>query len=88
MDQVTLKIDGMHCSMCESHVNEAIDKAMPGKAKKIRSSHRKGTTTFLVEAGEDISPALEALAREGYRVESVDRREEQKRPLFSFLQRR
>ena len=33
MKQITLKVDGMMCSMCESHVNEAVRKAFP-KAKK------------------------------------------------------
>lgn len=31
MYQTTLKIDGMACSMCESHVNDAVRKAFPVK---------------------------------------------------------
>ena len=41
MKQITLKVDGMMCGMCESHVNEAVRKAFP-KAKKVTSSHSKG----------------------------------------------
>ena len=29
MTKTTLKIDGMMCGMCESHVNDAIRKAFP-----------------------------------------------------------
>ena len=29
MKQITLKVDGMMCGMCESHVNEAVRKARP-----------------------------------------------------------
>ena len=28
MKQITLKVDGMMCGMCESHVNEAVRKAV------------------------------------------------------------
>ena len=51
MEQITLKVDGMMCGMCESHVNEAVRKAFP-KAKKVTSSHSKGQTVILTE--EDI----------------------------------
>ena len=38
MIKTTLKIDGMMCGMCESHVNDAIRKAFPA-VKKVTSSH-------------------------------------------------
>ena len=41
MIKTTLKIDGMMCGMCESHVNDAIRKAFPA-VKKVTSSHGKG----------------------------------------------
>ena len=47
MYQTTLKIDGMACSMCESHVNDAVRKAFP--VKKVTSSHSKGETVILSE---------------------------------------
>ena len=40
MIKTTLKIDGMACSMCESHVNDAVRNAVP--VKKVTSSHTKG----------------------------------------------
>ena len=40
MYQTTLKIDGMMCGMCESHINDTIRKA--AAVKKVSSSHTKG----------------------------------------------
>ena len=37
MIKTTVKVDGMMCGMCESHVNEAIRNAF--KVKKVNSSH-------------------------------------------------
>ena len=42
MTKTTLKIDGMMCGMCESHMNDAIRKAF--NVKKVTSSHSKGET--------------------------------------------
>ena len=43
MVQMTLKIDGMQCGMCESHVNDTLRAAFP--LKKVSSSHSKGEPT-------------------------------------------
>ena len=40
MTKTTLKIDGMMCGMCESHMNDAIRKAF--NVKKVTSSHSNG----------------------------------------------
>ena len=37
MLQYTIVVEGMACSMCEAHVNDAIRKAFP--VKKVTSSH-------------------------------------------------
>ena len=47
MYQITLKIDGMACGMCESHVNDAIRAKFP--VKKVTSSHSKGESVILTE---------------------------------------
>ena len=66
MVQITLKIDGMACGMCESHVNDAVRAKFP--VKKVTSSHTKGETVILSE--EDISEeALRAVIEPtGYKV--------------------
>ena len=40
MVQTTLKVDGMMCGMCESHVNEVVRKT--AQVEKVTSSHTKG----------------------------------------------
>ena len=43
MIETVVKVDGMMCGMCESHVNDAVRKAFP-EAKKVASSHTKAQT--------------------------------------------
>ena len=47
MTETKLKIDGMMCGMCESHINDAIRRAF--NVKKVTSSHSKGETVVLSE---------------------------------------
>ncbi len=66
MVQMTLKIDGMQCGMCESHVNDTLRAAFP--LKKVSSSHSKGETV-LVTAEEIPEDALHrALEPTGYKL--------------------
>ena len=46
--KVTLKVEGMSCSMCEAHICETIRKVVPD-AKKVKASKRKGTATFVTD---------------------------------------
>ena len=84
MKQVILSIEGMHCSMCESHVIDQVRKSLP-KAKKIKADHRKGEVTFLIEEGMDYTPAMNAISKEGYKILTHQITDYQKRGLFSFL---
>ncbi len=47
MLKIILKVDGMMCGMCESHVNDAVRRAFP--VKKVASSHGRGDTVTLTE---------------------------------------
>ena len=47
MIETILKVDGMMCGMCESHVNETVRKT--ADVKKVTSSHTKGETVILSE---------------------------------------
>ena len=49
MIKTTLKIDGMMCGMCESHVNDAIRKAFPAvkKVSRIRRSVSFSSDAFI-----------------------------------------
>ena len=65
MIKTTLEVEGMMCGMCESHVNEAIRKALD--VKKVSSSHSKGST----ENPLDEEKVKEAVNATGYQVLSV-----------------
>ena len=81
MFKTKLKIDGMMCGMCESHVNDIVRKAFPD-ASKVKSSHRKGECTFVTREkidGNEIRTALEEL---GYKLLDVKSEKYVKRGLF------
>lgn len=59
MFRTVLRIDGMVCSMCEAHINDAIRKTL--NVRKVKSSHSKGTVEIIsdeVLSEEVISNAI------------------------------
>ncbi len=70
MKKVTVKIDGMMCGMCESHINDAIRRDFP--VKKVTSSHTKGETVIVTETDIDEAALRSAIDATGYRVLSVE----------------
>lgn len=80
MIEITVKVDGMMCSMCESHINDEIRKAFP--VKKVTSSHSKGQTVILSE--EEISEAAirDTIGRTGYKVLGISKKPYEKKGLF------
>ncbi len=84
MIKTTVKTDGMMCTMCEAHINEAIRKALP-QAKKVTSSHTKNTTTFLTETEVDPEVVRRAIEETGYDFISVSSEPYQKRGLFGLF---
>lgn len=83
MQKTVLKIDGMMCGMCESHVNNVIRKTVPG-AQKVKSSHVKGETSFISEDAPDVKAISAAVAETGYEVQSVSSEPYEKRFLGLF----
>ena len=84
MTQITLKIDGMQCGMCESHMNDAVRAAFP--VKKVTSSHSKGETVIVTE--QDIPDELlkSTISKTGYELVSISRAPyEKKKGLFGKL---
>lgn len=69
MIKTTLKIEGMMCGMCESHVNDAIRSAFD--VKKVTSSHSSGETEVISETAVDESKLKEVIEKDGYKVLSV-----------------
>ena len=80
MVKTTLAIDGMMCSMCESHVNDAVRGAM--RVKKVTSSHKKGVTEILSDDTPDEEAIRGAVEATGYRVLSYESAPYEKRGLF------
>ena len=81
MYQITLKIDGMACSMCESHVCDTIRNHF--KVKKVSSSHSKGEMVIISE--EPIDEArLRAAMPDGYELLSMTSEPYTKKGLFHW----
>ena len=81
MLKITLEVEGMHCGMCETHVNDVV-RRVEG-VKKVASSHAKGRTEVLAEDAVNIELIKEAIAKQGYAVEKVTSEPYEKRGLFS-----
>lgn len=82
MIETTVKIDGMMCSMCESHVNDAIRNHL--NVKKVSASHRKGEATIISEDPISEGDIEKALDGSGYTILSVSSTPYEKKKLFSF----
>ena len=80
MEKITLRIDGMRCGMCETHVNDLVRRS--AAVRKVTSSHRKGETVILCEDDSDVEAIRAGIEKMGYRVLSVSREPYEKRGLF------
>ena len=80
MYKTTVRIDGMMCGMCESHVNDAIRAKLP--IKKVRSSHKKGETVIISENELTKQMLTTALNGSGYTVMNVTCEPYEKKGLF------
>ncbi len=78
MWKVAMKIDGMMCGMCEAHVNDVIRKNVRN-AKKVSSSCRKGTCTFICDDTPEREKIRQALSAIGYEVREIECTEYEKK---------
>ena len=75
MIKTTVKVDGMMCGMCESHVNDAVRKAF--QVDKVTSSS---------DGPVDEAKLKTAISATGYEVKGITSEPyEKKKGLFSFL---
>ena len=81
MYQITLKVDGMACGMCEAHVNDAVRDNF--NVKKVKSSHSKGQTVILTEEDMDEKKLSNIVSATGYIVTEVQKKPYEKKGLFS-----
>jgi copper chaperone CopZ len=85
MNKITVKIDGMMCGMCESHVNDAIRKNF--QVQKVTSSHTKGETVILTEASITEAQLRAVLDPTGYQVQSVTVEPAEKKGVFGLFKK-
>ena len=69
MVETILKVQGMMCGMCESHINDAIRQAV--KVNKVTSSHTKGETMLITEETVDEAAVRAAIEKTGYQVKGI-----------------
>ena len=85
MQKITVGVNGMMCNMCESHVNEAVRKALG--VDKVTSSHTKGTTVIIADRDIPHAEIENAINPTGYTVTSVKAEPYEKRGLFSLFRK-
>ena len=82
MTKITVKIEGMRCGMCESHMNQTISKIFP--IKKVTSSYRKGESVILTEQDIDEQMLKQAIETTGYDVKAISKEPYEKRGFFGL----
>ena len=83
MIKTTVKVDGMMCGMCESHVNDAVRKAF--QVDKVTSSHSKGETVIISDGPVDEAKLKTAISATGYEVKGITSEPYEKKKGLSFL---
>ncbi len=78
-----MKIDGMMCGMCETHVCDAIRKAVPS-ATKVTASRSRKEASFLSEEAVDTERVKAAVNATGYTCLSAESVPYEKKGLFGF----
>lgn len=66
LKQIVIKIDGMKCGECESHVNDIIRRNF--KIKKVSSSHRTGEVKILTIEELNVRDIENKLMSYGYKI--------------------
>ena len=85
MYETTVKVDGMMCGMCESHINDAIRSKF--NVKKVTSSHSKGETVIISEDKPDEKELRDVINLTGYTALSVNSAPYEKKGFFSHFKK-
>ena len=85
MYEIKVKIDGMMCGMCESHINDAIRNAF--SVKKVSASHSKDEADIISEEPIDEAKLRETITKTGYDFVSMTSKPYEKHALFAFLKK-
>ena len=81
MQKIILGVEGMMCGMCESHVNDAIRKAVT--VKSVSSSHVDKKTEVVASDDVSVDEIKDAIAAQGYTVTSVESVPYEKKSFFA-----
>lgn len=65
-----LHINGMMCSMCESHINDAIRKNFT--VKKVKSSKRKNQTVIVSNEALNEEKIKQVIKETGYELVGIE----------------
>lgn len=82
MIKTVVKVEGMACSMCEAHVNDAVRGAFP--VEKVTSSHSKGETVILSKEPLEEAALRAVIDGTGYRAGAVTAAPYEKKGIFRF----
>lgn len=82
MVKTIIKIDGMSCGMCESHMNDTIRNTF--KVKKVSSSHTNKESVVISEAELNEDDVKKAVEDTGYTFISISSEPYEKKGFFSF----
>lgn len=85
MFQITVKVEGMECGMCEAHVNDAIRGAF--RVKKVTSSHSRGETVILSQEDIEEEKLKEVINRTGYTAGAITKGPYEKKGFFASLRK-
>ena len=83
MIETIVKIDGMMCSMCESHICDHIRNNF--NVKKVTASHSKGQAVIISEEPVSAERLKEKIGETGYTVLNVQSGTYQKKKLFGLF---
>ncbi|MBO7426898.1 MAG: heavy-metal-associated domain-containing protein [Clostridiales bacterium] len=78
---VTMKIDGMACTMCESHIKDKIRNSYP-EAKKIKASYKSGEVSFVIDGNVDEKSIEAKIEETGYKVINYNEEPYEKKPFW------
>lgn len=85
MKKILLKIDGMRCGMCESHVNNLVLKETG--VRKVKSSASKKQTVVIAVDELNEEKLKESIEKDGYRVLEITSEPYEKKGLLSFFKK-
>lgn len=86
MIKITLKIEGMMCGMCESHINDAIRREL--NVDKVSSSRSKKQTVIIAKQDIDDEKIRACVAKTGYELMNIEKEPYEKKSFFSLFKRK